>query len=88
MDLYISTILEMAISWEPQTMMFCDGRKLEIKRHPALFSVLGTTYGGDGIDNFGIPDLRPLDQNGHRVNWDRDQIKKLIVVDGFYPTRD
>jgi len=37
---------------------FCDGQLLAISSHSALFSILGTTYGGDGRTTFGLPDLR------------------------------
>ena len=39
--------------WEP-----CDGRLLKISRFQAAYSLLGTTYGGDGITTFAVPDLR------------------------------
>lgn len=39
--------------WAP-----CDGQLLSINDYPALFSLLGTTYGGDGQTTFGLPDLR------------------------------
>lgn len=38
--------------WEP-----CDGRLLAISEYDVLFTLLGTTYGGDGISSFGVPDL-------------------------------
>jgi microcystin-dependent protein len=39
--------------WAP-----CDGRLLKITDHQALFSAIGTQYGGNGTDNFALPDLR------------------------------
>jgi microcystin-dependent protein len=45
-------------NFEPQGWAFCDGRMLEISPHTALFSLLGTTFGGDGERTFGLPDLR------------------------------
>jgi microcystin-dependent protein len=38
--------------------LFCSGQLLNINQNAALFSLLGTTYGGDGISAFGLPDLR------------------------------
>lgn len=38
--------------------MFCDGRLLQIAGHYSLYSILGTTYGGNGTTTFAIPDLR------------------------------
>src|ERR1700741_1628703 len=48
------------ISWNypPKGWAFCNGNLLPINQNQALFSVLGTTYGGDGRGNFGLPDLR------------------------------
>jgi microcystin-dependent protein len=45
-------------NFEPQGWAFCAGQELEIIQHTALFSLLGTTFGGDGERTFGIPDLR------------------------------
>jgi microcystin-dependent protein len=42
----------------PKFFMSCDGQILSIGQNQALFSLLGTTYGGDGITTFGLPDLR------------------------------
>lgn len=42
----------------PRGWAFCDGSVLPIQQYEALYAVLGTMYGGDGITNFGLPDLR------------------------------
>ena len=48
------------ISWNyaPKGWAFCNGQLLPINQNQALFSILGTTYGGDGRVNFGLPDFR------------------------------
>lgn len=48
------------ISWNfaPRGWAFCNGQLLPINQNQALFSLLGTTYGGDGRVNFALPDLR------------------------------
>ena len=48
------------ISWNfaPKGWTFCNGQLLPINQNQALFSVLGTTYGGDGRVNFGLPNLQ------------------------------
>src|ERR1700737_4479079 len=48
------------ISWNfpPKGWAFCNGQLLPINQNQALFSILGTMYGGDGRVNFGLPDLR------------------------------
>ena len=47
-----------SFNYAPQGWMFCDGSLLPISQYQPLFSLLGTTYGGDGITTFGLPDLR------------------------------
>ena len=48
------------ISWNfpPKGWAFCNGQSLPISQNPALFSILGTMYGGDGRVSFALPDLR------------------------------
>lgn len=48
------------ISWNyaPKGWAFCNGQLLPINQNQALFSILGTTYGGDGRTTFALPDLR------------------------------
>ena len=48
------------ISWNfaPRGWAFCNGQLLPINLNQALFSLLGTTYGGDGRTNFGLPNLQ------------------------------
>ena len=45
-------------NFAPSGWAFCDGQLLSISQNTALFSILGTTYGGDGQTNFALPDLR------------------------------
>lgn len=45
-------------NFAPRGWAFCDGQLLPISQYSALFSLLGTTYGGDGRTTFGLPDLR------------------------------
>lgn len=42
----------------PAGWILCQGQLLSVSSYPSLFSVIGTTYGGDGVNNFGLPDLR------------------------------
>src|SRR5437660_12744459 len=48
------------ISWNfpPKGWTFCNGQLLPINQNQALFSILGTTYGGDGRTTFGLPNLQ------------------------------
>jgi microcystin-dependent protein len=87
MELYLSTILEMAVHWTPRELMPCDGRKLAVRDHQALFSLIGNYYGGDGYNDFALPDLRPVDANGHKRPWEPNETRKFIVTEGLYPNR-
>jgi len=58
LDPFIGEISLFAGNFAPQGWAFCDGQLLAISQHDALFSLLGTTYGGDGRTTFGLPDLR------------------------------
>lgn len=43
---------------QPEGWLLCQGQTLQIRSYQALFALIGTTYGGDGVNTFGIPDLR------------------------------
>lgn len=55
---FLGEIREAAFGFAPPGWLPCDGRLLSISENDALYALLGTTYGGDGINTFGIPDLR------------------------------
>ena len=57
-DPFIGEVIMFAGNFAPRGWAFCDGQLLAISQHQALFSILGTTYGGDGRTTFGLPDLR------------------------------
>lgn len=55
---FLAEIRLFSFQFAPQGWAFCNGQLLPIMQNQALFSLLGTTYGGDGQTTFGIPDLR------------------------------
>ncbi|MCB4808269.1 tail fiber protein [Tamlana sp. 62-3] len=57
-DGFIGEIRLFAGNFAPRNWAFCNGQLLAISSNSALFSILGTTYGGDGRTTFGLPDLR------------------------------
>lgn len=63
----------------PQGWARCHGQLLPIAEHAPLYSLIGTTYGGDGVETFALPDLRedavPL------------PITFIIALAGVYPSR-
>ncbi|UKB84572.1 tail fiber protein [Chryseobacterium sp. MEBOG06] len=58
MDEYIGIVKLFAGNFAPRGWLFCDGSLLRISSNSALFSILGTTYGGNGIDTFALPNLK------------------------------
>src|SRR6056297_1376109 len=55
---FIGQIQTFGFTFPPRGWAFCDGQLLPISQHAALFSLLGTTYGGDGRTTLALPDLR------------------------------
>lgn len=68
---FLSEIRMMSFNFPPKGWALCDGQLLPINQNQGLFSLLGTTFGGDGRVNFGLPDLRgrvPIHVgNGHTL---------------------
>src|SRR5262245_59981811 len=58
MDPFLGEIRMFGGTFAPQGWATCDGQLLAIAQNSALFSLLGTTYGGDGRTTFALPDLR------------------------------
>lgn len=55
---YLGEIRMVGFNFAPAGWAFCNGQLLSISNNDALFSLIGTTYGGDGQNTFGLPDLR------------------------------
>ncbi|MGB0838778.1 MAG: phage tail protein [Chitinophagales bacterium] len=55
---FIGQIVAFGGNFAPKNWAFCEGQLLSITSNDPLFTVLGTTYGGDGRTTFGLPDLR------------------------------
>jgi len=55
---YVGEIRAVGFTFAPPGYFTCDGRLLPISQYDALFTLLGTTYGGDGVTTFALPDLR------------------------------
>ena len=83
---YIGEVLRVSTNYCPRGSLEADGRLLPIASYSALFSVMGTQYGGDGRTSFALPDLRSaeLSQN---ADGGRPAIKHCIVVSGRFPRR-
>jgi len=57
-DSFVAEIRIFCGNFAPKGWAFCNGQILPISQNTALFSLLGTTYGGDGKSNFGLPNLQ------------------------------
>lgn len=58
MDPFVAEIRIFPFNFAPKGWAFCDGQILPLSQNTALFSLLGTTYGGDGKSNFALPELQ------------------------------
>jgi microcystin-dependent protein len=76
MDCYLGQVQLFAYMFVPRCWAPCNGQILQIQHHEALFSLLGTMYGGDGIHTFALPKLDPIGD----VNY-------YVCVEGQYPPR-
>lgn len=72
---FIGEITMFAGNFAPRGWAFCDGQTLQISQNTALFSILGTTYGGNGQTTFQLPDLR------QRVPVHKGQASGMTAID-------
>lgn len=77
---FIGGIYLFGFNFEQQEYMKCSGQQLQIRLNTALFSLLGTTYGGDGVNYFKLPDLTGITPIPGMCYY--------ICVCGLYPSRD
>jgi microcystin-dependent protein len=55
---FLGQLLLVPFNFAPRGWALCDGRMMAVNQNQALFSILGTTFGGNGVTTFGLPDLR------------------------------
>ena len=96
MEPFIAQIMLFGGNFAPRGWAFCDGQLLAISSNSALFSILGTTYGGDGRSTFGLPDLRgrvPMHAgNGPGLSprriGERDGVETVTLVESQMPSHN
>jgi microcystin-dependent protein len=78
---YLGEITIFGGSYAPRGFAFCEGQLLPITQYTALFSILGTRYGGDGRTTFALPNFKNAEKalNGARY---------IIALEGMYPSRN
>jgi microcystin-dependent protein len=81
---FLSEIRITSFGFPPKGWAFCDGQLLPINQNQALFSLLGTTYGGNGQTNFALPDLRsrvPIHTgNGHSLGQSGGEQSHTLIL--------
>lgn len=86
---FLSEIRIMSFNFAPKGWALCNGQLLPINQNQALFSLLGTNFGGDGRVNFGLPDLRnrmPIHfGNGYTIGERGGQTSHTLTI-GELPT--
>jgi uncharacterized lipoprotein YmbA len=75
---YMASVYLTAANFPPPGTAFAAGQTMSITLNSALFSLLGTTYGGDGVTTFKLPDLRKQAPGG---------LHYVVVLQGLYPSR-
>lgn len=78
MELFLAQIILVPYGSVPDGSLPCDGRLLAVNTNQALFSLIGTNFGGDGRTNFAIPDLRSITP---------PSMIYAIITSGVFPTR-
>jgi microcystin-dependent protein len=94
MDPFLGQIQPFGFSFAPRAWAKCDGQLLPIASYSALFSLLGTTFGGDGRTTFGLPDLRgrSIVHTGHgpglsTISWgERGGTEQVYVTQSNMPS--
>lgn len=92
---FIGETSQFPYNFAPRGWAFCHGQTLQIQQNAALFSLLGTSFGGDGVHTFALPDLRPKDANGNLITIEvgdmyegKPYMETCIALEGVYPSRD
>ena len=79
MEGMIGEIRFFAGNFAPRGWSFCEGQLLDINSNTALFSILGTIYGGDGRTTFGLPNLKGKEP--------QEGMHYIICLVGIFPSR-
>ena len=83
MEPFIGQVMLFAGNFAPRGWAFCEGQLMAISSNTALFSILGTTYGGDGRTTFALPDLRgrvPIPVNSDSGSEDESDPSKGVLA--------
>lgn len=88
-DAYLGEIRAFAFGYAPRGWQACDGQVLPIQQFQSLYSLLGTTYGGNGTTSFALPDLRgrvPIDASPQHPQGESDGEEAQVLTSTQMPT--
>lgn len=91
-EVFLGELAMFPYNFAPQGWAYCHGHILSISENDALYALIGTTFGGDGVETFALPDLRPKDNDGNLIDIQRGElyngkvfIETFIAVEGIFP---
>jgi microcystin-dependent protein len=87
LDPFVGEISLFPYTFVPTGWASCDGQILPISQNTALFSLLGTTYGGDGKSNFALPNLNNGAEGGTTNPLGENVGRYCIALQGVFPPR-
>jgi microcystin-dependent protein len=83
-QIYVGQIIQGGWNFAPSGTALCDGQLLAIQQNTALFSLLGTTYGGNGVSTFQLPNM----QGRVPIHWGQSQGTSQYVIGEFAGTEN
>ena len=78
-DIFVGGIFTVPYTFIPVNMLDCDGTEYLVAQYQTLFSLLGNTFGGDGVSTFCVPNLKGYEPNPY--------VHYVIATQGMYPYR-
>ena len=90
-DNFLGEIKLVGFNFAPQGWQFAAGQILPISQYTALFSLVGTYYGGNGVQNFGLPDLRgrtPMGMSSTEAIGEMDGTENVTLLVTQYPSHN
>jgi microcystin-dependent protein len=83
-DCYVGEVQYFPYNFTPRDYLPANGQLLPINQYQALFSLLGTQFGGDGRTNFALPKITPVTAGASA----QVTVKPFVCLVGIYPSRD
>ena len=88
---YVGEVRLVGFNFNPQDWALCNGQLLSIAEYQTLYALIGTTYGGDGVNTFALPDLRgriPIHQGNEYVMGQIGGSESVTLTTNSYPAHN